>query len=158
MSRARSVVVAAAGLAGCLSVQGQSIGKDTTIEVTVPAIVADRAVSRMNGDTSAPAPVLILEGVEAVGERLRIRVYGPPPTSPPGAAGRYLGSTSLVGSNEPQPRAPSQTIDLVVPLNDDASLLLASRPASLKLRFELTAGSSLETVRYKRVYFSSSNR
>src|ERR1700686_626123 len=118
--------ILAVSLAAAMTCAAADSGKETTIRLAVPKQVAAEAAARASGHASASAPVLMLEGLEVIaGERMTIEVLGPP--DPKSKARPLLAVSGLVGSGPGGEAAPVETMDLVVPLNDRASRLLANR-------------------------------
>ena len=124
----------------------------TTLELTVPEVVAERAAARAAGDARAPTPVLMLEGVElAADEGLTIRVLGPRPDGdepPP-----VLAVIGAVGTSAPS-QEPPQPVTLAVPLNDRASRLLAGR-REITLTLEVEGDPERPPLRVERAYFDT---
>jgi hypothetical protein len=106
-----------------------------TIRLTVPKAVAAEASARVAGNASASAPILRLEGLQVrVGERVTIEVLGP--RDPKSKMQPLLAVAGLIGSNKKDPNAPMEKMDLVVPLNDEGTRLVArSRTITLTLRW-----------------------
>jgi len=111
---------------------------ETTIRLTVPK-------------NAASAPVLMLEGLEVVaGERMTIEVLGPP--DPKTKVQPVLAVSGLVGSNQRTGAAPVETMDLVIPLNDRASRLLAQRE---EITLTLRLRNGRHPLKWKRAYLTS---
>lgn len=124
---------------------------ETTIRLAVPKQVAADAAARASGDATASAAVLKLEGLEFVpGERMTIEVLGPP--DPKSKTRPLLAVSGLVGSGQ-SGQAPVETMDLVVPLNDRASRLLANRD-EITLTLRLRHGR--HPLKWKRAYLTRS--
>jgi hypothetical protein len=127
-------------------------GSETMLHLTVPKGVAARAALRAAGDTSAPPPVLILEGVEfGHGEGFTFRVLGPPE---PGSSepGSVLAVAGMVGDRQNTLRPPRQEVTLAVPLNDRASILLVGR-SEIILTLEVTNSPGRPPLKVDRAFF-----
>ena len=103
--------------------------------INVPKDVAAQAARRVAGDAAAPAPVLMLHGLEfGAKEGFKIEVLG---QTRSGASPVLLAVTGVVGHPQSTPQLPMQKIDLPVPLNDAAAQLLANHTeAKIILRFD----------------------
>lgn len=94
------------------------------------------------------SPVLKLEGFEFVaGEGITLEVLGP--ADPKTKTRPVLAVSGLVGSGE---RGGVETMDLVVPLNERASHLLANR-SEITLTLRLRRGH--HPLKWKRAYLTS---
>ena len=120
---------------------------EIAVRLVVPKQVAAEAAVRATGDASAAAPILMLERLEVVaGERVTIEVLGPADhkkTRP------VLAVSGLVGSGSVSANAPIETMDLVVPLNDKATRLIA-RKDEVTLTLRLRNGH--HPLKFKRAY------
>ena len=125
--------------------------RQMTITVDVPRAVADWAARRAGGDSSAAAPVLMLEGVRLrLGERLTIRVLDPAgPDTPDG--GNILGTASMVGAAQAPP-ADATKVDLAIPLNDKSAPHLA-KPGRVSLRLRIERRGESGELEFDRAYF-----
>ena len=105
------------------------------LRVSIPKDVAAQAARRLAGDAAAPAPVLMLHGLEfGANEGFKIEVLG---EAQSGASPVSLAVTGLVGHPQRTPRLPLRKIDLPVPLNDAAAQVLANRSeVTIILRFD----------------------
>jgi hypothetical protein len=143
--------ILAVSLAAAMTCAAADSGKEMTIRLAVPKQVAADASARASGDASASAPVLMLEGFEVIaGERMTIEVLGPP--DPKSKVRPLLAASGLVGSGRSAEAAPAETMDLVVPLNDRASRLLANRD-EVTLTLRLRDGR--HPLKWKRAYLTS---
>lgn len=126
-------------------------GAETAVRVSVPKEVAAQAAARARGDAAAPAPVLILEGVElGRGEGLTFDVLGPADRRKSGAR-PVLAVTGLVGEPQKVLVEPRQIMTLVVPLNDRALPLLAGKSEiALTIHVE---DAGRPRLRFKRAFF-----
>jgi hypothetical protein len=128
---------------------------DTRIVVAVPERVSRDAAARLAGDTDAPAPILILDGVEvAQGEGLTFSVLSvsPDKSTPP----TVLAVTGVVGTSQAVPAEPHRKLKLVVPLNERASAVLAGKTSvTLTLRLK---NETRPPLRVERAYFSTAER
>ena len=135
--------VAIAALIGSGQVQGAS---DRKVEVTVPPSVSAQAAARLSGDASAPAPVLVLDGVElGQGEGIAIRVLGAP-------EGPVLGSAATVGQRQSRPAGPMVRQTLIVPLNDRSLELIAGK-SSIVLFLRVESAPERPPLEIDRIYF-----
>jgi hypothetical protein len=121
-------------LSGMLACTAAEKNAELRLRLSVPKDIAAQAARRAGGDATAPAPVLLLHGLEfGANEGFKIEVLGEPR---PGAAPVLLGSTAVVGHPQRTPQPPLQKIDLPVPLSDSADPLLAKAgEVTIILRF-----------------------
>jgi hypothetical protein len=109
---------------------------ETKLQLTIPRDVSEAAARRIAGNSDAPAPVLMLSGLETrVNEGLKIEVF----VEDPGAEDPrpIVGSTGLMGSHQASANLPVRKMDLPVPLNDSVLKMLAGKHSvELKLRVE----------------------
>lgn len=126
------------------------------LHVSIPKEIAAQAAHRLAGDASAPAPVLVLHGLEfGANEGFKIEVLGEPR---PGASLVLLAVTGVVGHPQRAPQAPLQKINLPVPLNDAAAQLLANRnELTIILRFN-HIDPERPPVKVDGVFFSGSTK
>jgi hypothetical protein len=95
------------------------------------------------------APVLRLDGLEVrAGERMTIEVLD-------AKSRTVLGLAGLVGSNQADPHAPVETMNLVVPLNEKAARLMA-KSGQITLTLRLRHPRRGASLKVKRVYFDTS--
>src|SRR5262249_28168240 len=133
------------------------VGSETTVHLTVPKTVAAWAARRAAGDTQAPVPILILEGVElGDAEGITIQVLGP---SEPGMAapGPVLAVTSMVGRPQKTPQSPLHKTTLAVPLNDRAAQLLAGR-SDVTLTLQVIKSPGRPALKIERAFFQEPDR
>lgn len=115
----------------------------------VPRQVAESAARRAAGDSQAPPPILMLQGLETgANESLTIRVLG--------ESGPVLAVTGLVGDpGATENSAPLQRTNLPVPLNDRAAKLLAGKSEiTLVLQVESNKRPR-KSLKIDRVFFQS---
>jgi hypothetical protein len=127
-------------------------GGETTLRLTVPKEVATHAALRAAGDSGAPPPILILEGVElGHGEGFTIKVLGPPE---PGSSepSPILAVAGMVGDRQKTPMPPLQEVTLAVPLNDRASRLLVGR-SEITLTLKVTNSPGRPPLKLARAFF-----
>lgn len=129
---------------------------ELTLHVSIPRDVAAQAARRLAGDAAAPAPILMLHGLEfGANEGFKIEVLGEPRS---GASPVSLAVTGLVGHPQRTPRLPLRKIDLPVPLNDAAAQMLANQSeVTIILRFE-HLDRERPPVKVDSVFFSSSTK
>ncbi len=111
---------------------------ETKLHVVVPKILSEQAARRLAGDSDAPAPVLILEGVQVfMNQGLTIDVLGEPKRGS-SRSGPVLAVTGVVAQQPPEtPRSAPHKITITVPLNEKAAELLAKQTQiTLTLRVE----------------------
>lgn len=125
----------------------------TTIRLSVPPQVAAEAAARTSGDTEAPPPVLMLEGLEVgAGEGLTIRVLAPAT-----AGSKVLAEAGTVGEPQERPRQPLQRMTLAVPLDREASRLLADK-REITLTLEVAYSPGRPPLQFERAYFDTGDR
>lgn len=119
---------------GMLACATAAQNNELRLQINIPREIAAQAARHAAGDASAPAPVLMLHGLEfGANEGFKIEVLG---ESQSGAAPVLLGVTALVGHPQRSPQAPLRKINLPVPLNDAAAPLLANHSeVTIILRF-----------------------
>lgn len=101
---------------------------ETTIRLPVPK--------------NAATPVLMLEDLEVkAGERMTIEVLGP--------GRQVLAVSGLVGTGGSTENAPTEKMDIVIPLNEKAAPLMADR-GEVTLRLRLRYGK--HRLKFKRAY------
>jgi hypothetical protein len=126
------------------------------VHVSVPGDVAAQAARNVAGEPDAPAPILMLHGLEfGANEGFKIEVLG---ESPSGISSLpvLLAVTGVVGHPQSTPQTPLRKIDLPVPLNDKAAAFLANRSeVIILLRFERT-GADRPPVKIDRVFIQGS--
>jgi hypothetical protein len=126
----------------------------TKLYLTVPSVVADAAQARLAGNTKAPPPILILEGLEVgKGEGFTFRVLGP--TGDKSASLPVLAVTGVVGHKQRVPEAPVKKMKLVVPLNDRAAAILAGK-TDVTLTLELENDLGRPALKIEKAFFSTS--
>jgi hypothetical protein len=158
MPLAPSAMVVALLAFACADQPAGTLGARTTLQVAVPDAVAANATRRMRGDLTAPAPILIIEGLQAdASEPLTLKVFGLPKDNV-ATTGPMYGSAALVGSLQSKPRQPLQVMDLPVPLNDAASELLASRRTPVTFVIQLSIAPDRQPLAFKRIYLSSGEK
>jgi hypothetical protein len=116
--------------------------------------VADRAARRAAGDARTPPPVLILQGlVTGANESLTIRVFADSNTGP------LLAETGMVGApSATENSAPLQKTNLPVPLNDQATKLLAGK-SEITLVLQVDSSKSpRKSLKIDRVFFQEAIR
>lgn len=102
---------------------------ETTIRLPVPK-------------KATASPVLMLEDLEVrAGERMTIEVLGP--------ARQVFAVSGLVGTGGSTENAPTEKMDLVIPLNDKAAPLMANR-SEVTLTLRLRYGQ--HRLKFKRAY------
>ena len=124
-------------LAGFIMCSPSDAG-ETRLHVVVPKILSQQAVRRLAGDSNAPAPILILEGVQvAMNQGLTIDVLGEPKRGSP-RPGPLLAITGVVAQQPPEtPNSAIHKITITVPLNEKAAELLARQnEVTLTLKVE----------------------
>ena len=132
-------------------------GSDTTVRLTVPKSVAAQAALRAAGDPKVSPPILILEGVElGQDEGITIRVLGPSGASASIPA-PVLGTASMVGQPQKNPKSPIRKTTLTVPLNDRAVELLAGR-SEIVLKLRVTNSPGRARLKIERVFFQEPDR
>jgi hypothetical protein len=116
----------------------------------VPKQVADHAARRVAGDTHAPPPILMLQGLETgANESLTIHVLG--------KTGALLAVTGLVGSPEgTEESVPKGKINLPIPLNDEAAKLLAGRSEITLVLQVKSSTAPRKSLKIDRVFFQVS--
>lgn len=141
-------------LAGVL-MSNPSGGSETKLRVAVPKTLSERAARRVAGDSTVPAPILILEGVQIASNKgLTIDVLGEPPrgSSRPGP---ILAVTGLVAQQPPEtPNPAMQKITMTVPLNEKAAALLAGR-AEVTLTLKVEGDGK---IKLDRAYFETDEK
>jgi hypothetical protein len=125
-------------------------GAEIAMRVSVPKEVSAQATARARGDAAAPAPVLVLEGVElGRGEGLTFDVLGP--ADHKSGTRLVLAVTGLVGEPQKVLVEPRQVMTLVVPLNDRALPLMAGKTEiALTIRVE---DPGRPRLKFKRAFF-----
>ena len=109
---------------GTICVPGRTCVVETHLKV--PEAVSVQAARRTAGDLEAAPPVLILRGLEFGTEGFTIEVRAIlHPDSRDGAV--LLGDTGVVGYAPTTAKTPRRKIDLPIPLNEEASRVLANR-------------------------------
>lgn len=107
---------------------------ETTIRLPVPKNTA--------------TPVLMLEDLEVkAGERMTIEVLGPPDAK--SHAKPLLAVSGLVGTGGSTENAPTEKMELVIPLNEKAAPLMANH-AEVTLTLRLRYGQ--HRLKFKRAY------
>jgi hypothetical protein len=118
--------------------------------VTIPKQVAGYASERAAGNTQAPPPVLMLQGLETgANESLNIRVLD--------ESGSVMAVTGLVGTPDAtEQSAPLQKVNLPVPLNDHAARLLAGKnQVNLVLEIENNNKIPRKGLKIDRIFFQA---
>jgi hypothetical protein len=124
-------------LAGVL-MSGPSESSETRLHLVVPKILSEQAARRLAGESDAPPPILILEGVQVVMNRgLTIDVLGEPKRGS-SRTGPLLAVAGVVAQEPPEsPNSTVHKINITVPLNDKAAELLAKQSqVTLTLKVE----------------------
>lgn len=140
---------------GCAAQEGPAGSPDgVTLEVEIPALVAGAAARRLAGEAGAPAPILVVEGLEIdPRQSLTLTVRGPRDREK-GVAGPILATTGTVGAPSDVAAPERETIDLAVPLAGATALLLeeARQAGRRTLEIEIAADRPLH---YRRVRFKT---
>jgi hypothetical protein len=97
------------------------------LHLAVPQTVAAQAARRHAGEATAPAPILILHGLEFGTEGFDIEVRSKP-TAVAESEGEVIGTSAIVGSVHATQATSDlrRKVDLPIPLNDRALQLLAN--------------------------------
>lgn len=113
----------------------------TTLRLDVPPHVSN----------ASSTPILVLEGVEiGAGEGMTIEVLGPP--DPESNARATLAVSGLVGARQSELAEPREQMNLVIPLNETATDLLA-RKSEITLALRLKDSPGRESLQIARAYF-----
>ncbi|HEV3039368.1 MAG TPA: hypothetical protein VHA33_16450 [Candidatus Angelobacter sp.] len=109
---------------GLLMCNSATKNNELRFHLSIPKAIAAQEERRLAGDAAAPAPVLILHGLEfGANEGFKIELLG---EAKPGGSPVSLAVTGVVGHPQRTPQLPLRKIDLPVPLNDAAAQLLAN--------------------------------
>jgi hypothetical protein len=104
---------------------------------------------RLPAPKNAATPVLMLENLEVkAGERMTIEVLGPPDAKTKKQP--VLAVSGLVGTGGSTDNAPTEKMDMVIPLNEKAAPLMAGR-GEVTLTLRLRYGR--HRLKFQRAYF-----
>jgi hypothetical protein len=124
---------------------------EVELRLKVPAPVSLQAGRRVAGEAAAPPPILMLQGLEFGANGFDIEVRAKPDSG--SSEPVIVGTSAIVGSIEPTPPMIRRKINLPLPLNDRASILLANRnEINLKLKI-VPVGDLREPITLETVFF-----
>ena len=113
---------------------------ETELRLEIPRKVAAQEI----------APVLMLDDLEVtLGQRMTIEVLGPSDAET--GKRSILAVEGLTGSNHPPKDARKTTMDLVVPLNEHAAMLMADRS---EITLALRRRDGREPLKFGRAYLA----